>query len=223
MTLPAPDASLAGSPADREGDPDSLPSVLAIGCRFDLDASAPTPAVVIVEPHESPRARVLTEQFTDVDGASNTSYVDGFGNRCRRMTLPAGPSPFSYRASVSNSAGFDVTDLDAHEVAVGDLPNNTLAFLLLPSRSCPSDELASIAVERFGSMASGWQRVDAIAAWANSHLTFADGSSSPTAAEASVPGPRSTCPTVGTRPTQGTTASDGSDGPSSDATRRMSR
>ena len=29
-------------------------------------------------------------------------------------------------------------------------------------------------------MASGWQRVDAIAAWTNSHLTFAYGSSSPT-------------------------------------------
>jgi transglutaminase-like putative cysteine protease len=179
MTLPAsPDGSPAGSPSDR-GDAESLPLVLTIGCRFDFHASAPTPAVVIVEPHTSERARLLDEQFSDVAGSSSTTYVDGFGNNCRRMTLPAGPSTFSYRARVSNDAGFDVADRDAQEVAVGDLPDDTLAFLI-PSRYCPSDELSSIAVERFGSMASGWQRVDAIAAWTNAHLTFAYGSSSPT-------------------------------------------
>src|SRR6185295_14254658 len=110
-------------------------------------------------PHESERARLLDEQFSDPTGSSSTTYVDGFGNTCRRMTLPAGPSTFTYRATVRNDAGFDVVDRDAQEVAVGDLPNDTLAFLI-PSRYCPSDELGSIAVERFGSMATGWQRVD---------------------------------------------------------------
>jgi transglutaminase-like putative cysteine protease len=156
-----------------------LPATLRIGCRFEFDAVAATAVVAIVEPHETERGRVVDEQFAQPAGTLTTTYVDAFGNRCRRMTLPEGRSSFDYRARVRNDAGFDVVDLDACEVAVGELPDETLGFLL-PSRFCPSDELAPAAFERFGATAPGWGRVDAIAAWANEHLTFAYGSSAPT-------------------------------------------
>ena len=179
MVPPSPHAACASSDADRRGDHASLPPVLGIGCRFEFDADTPTHAVVIVEPHESERGRVLDERFTASGVAISTTYSDGFGNRCRRMTLPAGRSAFTYRATVRNDAGFDHDDVDAREVPVGDLPDHTLAFLL-PSRYCPSDELASVALDQFGTMEPGWRRVDAIAGWVHAHLDFAYGSSSPT-------------------------------------------
>jgi transglutaminase-like putative cysteine protease len=179
MVPPSPHAACASSDAHRRGDHVAPPPVLGIGCRFEFDADTPTHAVVIVEPHESERGRVLDERFAASGVAISTTYSDGFGNRCRRMTLPAGRSAFTYRATVRNDAGFDHDDVDAHEVPVGDLPDHTLAFLL-PSRYCPSDELASVALDQFGTMAPGWRRVDAIAGWVHAHLDFAYGSSSPT-------------------------------------------
>jgi transglutaminase-like putative cysteine protease len=169
----------AGSASDAGCDVAALPATLRIGCRFDFETAAETAVVTIVEPHESERDRVVDEEFVAPGGAESTTYIDGFGNRCRRMTLPPGQSSFRYRARVRNDAGFDVVDLDACEVAPRELPDDTLTFLL-PSRFCPSDELATVAFERFGSTAPGWGRVDAIAAWANEHLTFAYGSSAPT-------------------------------------------
>jgi transglutaminase-like putative cysteine protease len=169
--------------ADSASDPGcdivALPATLRIGCRFEFETVVATTAVAIVEPHESEQDRVVEEEFVEPSGTVSTTYIDAFGNRCRRMTLPAGRSSFTYRARVRNDAGFDLVDLDACEVAVGDLPDDTLAFLL-PSRFCPSDELATAAFERFGSTAPGWGRVDAIASWVNDHLTFAYGSSAPT-------------------------------------------
>jgi transglutaminase-like putative cysteine protease len=156
-----------------------LPAQLRIGCRFQFDVPQPVAAVVVVEPHQDERGRVLEESFDGDDVVGISTYLDVFGNRCRRMTLPAGRRSFSYTAAISNDAGFDKVRHDAAELAPADLPDDALAFLL-PSRYCPSDELAATAGELFGAIAPGWRRIEAIAGWVNRHLTFAYGSSSPT-------------------------------------------
>ena len=122
---------------------------------------------------------MLTECFTAPAGAPTSTHVDGFGNRARRLSFGRGRTEFTYRAIVSNDAGFDVVDADAAEVAPDDLPDEALAFLL-PSRYCPSDELADAACRLFGDRDRGWTRIEDIVGWANSHLTFDYGSSWPT-------------------------------------------
>ncbi len=168
-------------PLDQSG----LPERLEIGCHFEFAVPAPVHTVVIVEPHKREAGRVLAEDFTMSGGAPSTNYLDLFGNRCRRLTLEAGRATLTYRAIVRNDAGFDPVGHDAGEVPPAELPDEALMFLL-PSRYCPSDELATEAYELFGARDRGWARVENIAAWVNGHLSFAYGSSSPskTAADA---------------------------------------
>ena len=180
LLLPPPDARSA------------LPELLAIGCRFDVDAPRDTHGVFIVEPHVSERHRLVREAFSVPESSTSSAtstYTDLFGNICRRLTLPAGPSRFEYAATVRNG-GFDVVDTSARENPPDRLPDETLAFLI-PSRYCPSDELAEQAAWLFGGVRPGWERVDAMATWVNEHVVFAYGSSSPTKDAAAVLADRS--------------------------------
>jgi transglutaminase-like putative cysteine protease len=157
----------------------SLPERLSIGCRFDFELPAALHAVVMVEPHTSEAQRVESARFSVDGGHPSWTYIDAFGNSCRRMSFDEGPQGFTFSAVVRNDAGFDDIDVTASELPPAELPDEALTFLL-PSRFCPSDELAPLAASLFGERPRGWRRVDDIAGWANGHLTFAYGSSSPT-------------------------------------------
>ncbi len=69
-----------------------------------------------------------------------------------------------YDARVEISADPDDTDVGAAELPVEDLPDDVLMYTL-PSRFCLSDQLADEAWERFGAIAPGWGRVQAICDW----------------------------------------------------------
>ena len=180
---PSPPSVHAGATTEVDGH--VVPARLEIGCRFEFDVPAPVHAIVLVEPHESEGGRVVNERFDAPPGGATSTFRDVFGNQCRRLVLPAGHAEFTYAATVSNDAGFDAVDVHAEESEPGDLPDEVLQFLL-PSRYCPSDELAAVACDRFGAADRGWGRVESIVSWAHEHLTFRYGSSSPTktAAEA---------------------------------------
>ena len=122
---------------------------------------------------------MIDERFEASTGTSSTTFRDGFGNRCRRLLLPAGQATFTYDAIVTNTAGFDALEPDAVQHDPSQLPDDTLSYLL-PSRYCPSDDLADTAIRLFGSTSSGWERADAIATWTHQHLAFGYGTSSPT-------------------------------------------
>ena len=131
-----------------------LPALLAVGCHFEFSTMVDTHAVVIVEPHPSEHGRVVDEHFRGPSGAPSTTYHDVFGNTCRRLTLPAGQSQFTYSATVTNHAGFDDIDRRAPQRTPAELPDDALAFLL-PSRYCPSDLLSQHAYETFGALEPG--------------------------------------------------------------------
>jgi transglutaminase-like putative cysteine protease len=105
-------------------------------------------------------------------------YHDHFGNTCRRIDLPAGKARLSFDARVNVADQADPEVWSAVEVAPSELPDEALLFLL-PSRYCESDVLADEAFRLFGSTPSGWARVQAISDWANGHLGFQYGASSP--------------------------------------------
>jgi transglutaminase-like putative cysteine protease len=143
---------------------------LAYDIQFDLPADTPMIALLnvhpsrvedLVEPDE-----LQTEPKLDV-----TSYLDSFGNRCVRFVAPQGHLRLSSSSLIRQPDTPDEVNWDARQSAVGDLPNETLRYLL-SSRYCEVDLFSGIAFNLFGQTAPGWGRVQAICDWVHDWVAF---------------------------------------------------
>lgn len=159
--------------------------LIEIGCHFAFELVQPTHGVLIVEPHPDELGRVSGAAFTTSHAGSSSTYLDVFGNRCRRLTMPAGPFEITYRAMVADDGGYDVIDPYAPELPAEALPDDVLQYLL-PSRYCQSDQLAPFAFEQFGAVAPGWSRVQSISQWVHEHVRFDYATASPNTTAADV-------------------------------------
>ena len=144
---------------------------IRVGCEFVYQAEVATHAVIQVEPRLDGAVRALDEQWANTPQLAMSRYVDGFGNTCRRATLPVGPSSLRYDALLQVPDEPDPECLDAPEVAPEDLPDEALVFTLA-STFCPTQELADEAWRLFGSIPPGWRRVQAISDWVHSEIRF---------------------------------------------------
>ena len=158
---------------------------LHVGCEFDYDVAVDTPAVVIVQPSLDAGATLLSEQWQLAPDVKHHGYLDAYGNRCERMTLPPGDTVLRYDATVVVPDATEPADPGARELPVADLPDETLVYTL-PSRFVLSDVLSDEAWSRFGSLAPGYGRVQAICDFVNGHLRFSYGTSTPTTTSADV-------------------------------------
>jgi transglutaminase-like putative cysteine protease len=156
-----------------------------VGCEFTYRAEVPTHAVIQVEPRLENGVAVLDERWTNVPRVGMTRYVDSFGNVCRRTTIVPGDSSLRYDATLEVPEAVDPERLDAVELAPRDLPDDVLVFTL-PSRYCPSQELADDAWRLFGSLPPGWGRVQAICDWVHDEVAFGYLDTSPLATAADV-------------------------------------
>ena len=143
----------------------------SVGCRFVLDVQAPTFATLLVEPHSSEIERVVSDLMVCSTGVETEPFVDGFGNRCRRVSMPAGTVELEYMASVEVSDEVDPADESAQQLAPAEIPNRALP-LLLPSRYCESDLLADEAWKLFGDIEPCWSQVQAIVDWVHENVEF---------------------------------------------------
>ena len=109
--------------------------------------------------------------FETTPAISTVTYLDTFGNHVRRFIAPAGDLTIRRDAIIEDSGQPDLVKLDAEEIAVERLPNDTLVFTL-GSRYCETDKLSDIAWQLFGSAPRGWRRVQAICDFVCNHLTF---------------------------------------------------
>ena len=150
-----------------------------VGCEFAFAVPGPIAAVVQVEPRSEARQQVLRQALAVEPNGGLDTYVDTFGNLCTRLYVPAGPLTLRYDALVEVPRSVDDADPGAPEVPVADLPSDVLLYLL-PSRFCVSDVLAAEAWYRFGGLAPGWSRVQAVVDVVHAHLAFGYGDSSPT-------------------------------------------
>jgi transglutaminase-like putative cysteine protease len=143
-----------------------------LGYDIGYEFEQPTAMIAILNVHYS-RAGDLERPDTMVatPATPHTSYRDGFGNWCSRLTAPAGP--FSIRADtvVRDDGRPDVVPADGRRLAVQDLPQETLVYLLA-SRYCESDVLAEAAWDLFGTLPDDWTLVHAISEYVHSHITF---------------------------------------------------
>jgi transglutaminase-like putative cysteine protease len=155
---------------------------LTVGCSFGFETPQPVSAVLQVAPSDGD-SQVRAERWDSV--ADHHRYVDPFGNRCERVTIPAGASRITYEADVDVSSRSDRLAPATPETPITALPDELLMFVM-PSRFCLPDELGHEAWQRFGNLAPGWQRVQAIADFVHGHLEWVAGASNPwtTAADA---------------------------------------
>lgn len=142
-----------------------------IGCTFVQWSQRPVHAVFQVEPVLGGIATISDEEWSSDPAIQTRSYRDSYGNRCRRLMLPAGRSEISFRATAEVPDATEEIDLDAPEVAPADLPDDVMIYTL-PSRFCLPDVLANEAWSRFGGVKPGYGRVQAICDYVNTHLTF---------------------------------------------------
>ncbi len=158
---------------------------LRIGCEFVHQSAFDVPSVFQVEPIVDQQAEVVESRWSlDPDGGS-TTYSDLYGNLCRRLTIPAGRSVITYDATMIVPDAAEDVDADAPEIPPEKLPDEVLIFTL-PSRYALPDVLGKEAWTRFGSLAPGYTRVQAICDYVNNHLTFQYGASNPRTTAADV-------------------------------------
>ena len=144
---------------------------------FDIELSVATPMALIYLLHVHPSRRddlVAPENMRISRGLEAEEYLDSFGNHCGRVNVPVGMPTvrLSSDTLICDSGELDEMNVEARQHDPTELPFSTLQFLL-PSRYCEVDsELLAFAWNRFGNIAPGWARVEAICAFVHQHLAF---------------------------------------------------
>jgi transglutaminase-like putative cysteine protease len=145
---------------------------LRVGAEMIYDCPQPTPMIFTVNVHYSRVSDLVGRDELVVDPpVPITGYRDGFGNWCTRLVAPRGRTRISTDALVNDTGAPDMVVPDAHQVAVPDLPEETLIFLL-GSRYCETDRLSETAWNLFGKTPTGWNRVQAICDYVHRHIAF---------------------------------------------------
>ncbi|SEM20500.1 Transglutaminase-like enzyme, putative cysteine protease [Bosea lupini] len=150
---------------------------IRVGYRIEIVTAQPTPAILLLDPHPSRDADLVQERGPSISALSTgapiiaSHYTDGFGNRCRRLEVPAGGAAFSHDAVVRDPGVPDQWDKAAQEIWPADLPPDVLQYTL-SSRYCEVDELSGAAWSLFGNFAPGWNRVQQICNFVNAQIRF---------------------------------------------------
>lgn len=146
--------------------------LIRYGYEITLTCQQPTALVCLLSVHEDRAADIRAPEttFTNPDIPVST-YRDLFGNRCRRLVAPAGDLTIWGDATIEDDGRLDKVVLNARELAVPDLPDDSLVYLM-GSRYCETDRLSQIAWDIFGAVAPGWGRVQSICDFVHNHIRF---------------------------------------------------
>jgi transglutaminase-like putative cysteine protease len=140
---------------------------------FDIEISAPasTPLVLALSLHPNEMHRALTAPLKADPSVAIRWYHDGFANERGRLIMPEGRMRFTGQGQATDSGRHDDVNFEAEQHSVQDLPDEVLQFLQ-PSRYCESDLLSQEAWDRFGDIATGWAKVQAICDHVHRTLTY---------------------------------------------------
>jgi transglutaminase-like putative cysteine protease len=146
--------------------------LIRLGYDIQFDVQSHVPMVALLNVHPS-RLKDLREpdRLQVEPHMTGDEYIDSFGNHCRRFLALPGTLRLSNSTLIEDSGLGDAQNPDAREIPVEQLPPETLQFLL-SSRYCEVDLLSNTAVELFGGIAPGFQRVQAICTWINQKVQF---------------------------------------------------
>ena len=146
--------------------------LIRAGYDIDFHTQHPTAMLANLSVHPSRNKDLRTAQriFTTPD-VPIYDYMDSFGNTCSRLTIPEGGISISCGFVIEDSFEPDPVVPDARQLAVEELPDDVLLYLL-GSRYCETDRLVDVAWSQFGGTAPGWSRVQAIVSFVHEHIRF---------------------------------------------------
>jgi len=143
---------------------------LGYDIRFEIGQTVPIVAMLSVHPSRRGQLkasdRIVVEPFVETN-----EYLDSLGNICTRILAPSGTLRLTSSTVIEDSGLPDPIGAAAREVPVQELPAETLQYLMA-SRFCEVDLLSAAAVDLFGHLPRGWQRVEAICRWVHEKVTF---------------------------------------------------
>ena len=146
--------------------------LIRYGYEITLNCAQPTALVCLLSVHQERMADMrVPETFFTIPEVPTTTYLDLFGNRCRRLVAPVGDLTLWGDATIEDDGKIDMADWTARELAVVDLPDECLVYLM-GSRYCETDRLSQTAWDMFGTTAPGWARVQAICDFVHGHIRF---------------------------------------------------
>jgi transglutaminase-like putative cysteine protease len=146
--------------------------LIRYGYEISITCPQPTPLVCLLAVHEERKADIrVPESVFTVPEVATTTYLDLFGNRCRRLVAPAGDLTLWGDATIEDDGLLDPVLPGAREVPVAELPDDCLVYLM-GSRYCETDRLSQAAWDLFGNTPPGWGRVQAICDFVNRHIRF---------------------------------------------------
>ena len=146
--------------------------IIRAGYDIAFHCQQATPMVLMLSVHPSRQADLLSpHQIRLSNGVAARDYLDSFGNVCTRLVAPPGLLEIRNEFLIRDSGLADEVAADARQLAVDELPDNTLLYLM-GSRYCDTQKLSDLAWSRFGGIEGGWQRVQAICDYVHRHLEF---------------------------------------------------
>ncbi|GGF64584.1 transglutaminase [Paracoccus acridae] len=145
---------------------------IRIGHEMTIEVPQDTPLISLTTP-ETARHRdyVFPEDARTIPSVPVQTYVDRFGNICRRMVAPAGSFTIFSDITLNDPGTRDEADFGAAEWAVEALPPEVLGYLTA-SRYVEVDLVSDEAWQLFGHVAPGWNRVQHIVDHVNGSMVF---------------------------------------------------
>ena len=146
--------------------------LIRYGYEITVSCAQPTAMVCLLSVSEDRKSDIrVPEKVFTTPIIPMTTYVDSFGNRCRRLVAPAGDLTIWGDATIEDDGKIDPADFGAVEVPVAELPNSCLLYLM-GSRYCETDKLSQTAWDLFGKVPPGWGRVQAVCDFVHRHIKF---------------------------------------------------
>ena len=145
---------------------------IRLGYEVEFETPAPVAIVALLNVHPSRAHDLLEPDVLYVEPYLPVEqYLDGFGNICSRLFVPAGVVRLHGSTLINDSGEPDQADPSAEQLPIQELPANVLQFLM-SSRYCEVDLLSPVAWELFGHTEAGWPRVQAVCDWVNQKVVF---------------------------------------------------
>lgn len=145
---------------------------IRVGFELVYDCPQPTPMIFNLNVHHSRVSDLVgRDDLLISPSVPMAGYRDTFGNWCTRIVARPGRTRVAGNAVVNDSGLPDVTAPQARQIAVQDLPEESLLFLL-GSRYCETDRLSELAWKLFGNAPTGWGRVQTICDYVHQHVAF---------------------------------------------------
>lgn len=146
--------------------------LIRVGYELVYEFPKPTPMILTLNVHSSRASDLVRPDHLITDPPTPiSSYRDGFGNWCTRLTAPQGRLGLTADTVVRDSGATEPVVPQAWQHEIHSLPEDTLVYLL-GSRYCETDRLSDTAWKLFSATPLGWPRVQAICDFVQQHIAF---------------------------------------------------